>query len=428
MKNLGFWIPVLALGFAIYYFNTAYTGETVRFYQLFILAVASVISNFFVLFYHYTVPPHPKFLLLTPRKISIRVHVISGSIELFCGIVAMLSSNPAPFATIMAIAAFFHVGAASYQTPIVFGAKAIMHPLYIFIIGLHLFSAINLVIDPTSTTWIVNTFLVLNTYVWVRVFLSIFLKLDIFEERQYTVAIILACTIIAPAVLGPAANLYLVVFVGGYILLYKLVYDPNPAEFGAFFTESSRYSLIDEEAKALWQSNQISDANVPVNGEQADRELAQTIFNKLDKNSSGELDQSEVADILFDWKAPPRLVQAFVKRIGTNGKIDFSTFYKSVWKLGSVRSRLKQDSITDQKISAREQAKQVFNRLDLDQSGKINYFELQMLLIEWGLPYNEVDAYMAKFDDGDQKLSFEEFFTRMKPIWKYGFEFVVQRR
>jgi Ca2+-binding EF-hand superfamily protein len=58
--------------------------------------------------------------------------------------------------------------------------------------------------------------------------------------------------------------------------------------------------------------------------------------------------------------------------------------------------------------------------LDNDSSGYIEISELQKLLIQWGLPDNEVDAYLA--DDDDKRYSFEEFYQNMKPIWDFAYE------
>ncbi|CAF0881206.1 unnamed protein product [Adineta steineri] len=50
--------------------------------------------------------------------------------------------------------------------------------------------------------------------------------------------------------------------------------------------------------------------------------------------------------------------------------------------------------------------------------------ELQKLLIQWGLPENEVDAYLIT-DDDDEKYSFDEFYQNMKPICDFAYENMV---
>jgi hypothetical protein len=40
-------------------------------------------------------------------------------------------------------------------------------------------------------------------------------------------------------------------------------------------------------------------------------------------------------------------------------------------------------------------------------------------LIQWGLPENEAEAYLA--EDEDKRFSFEEFYQNLKPIWNFAY-------
>ncbi|CAF5029860.1 unnamed protein product, partial [Rotaria sp. Silwood1] len=73
-----------------------------------------------------------------------------------------------------------------------------------------------------------------------------------------------------------------------------------------------------------------------------------------------------------------------------------------------------------QKREDKAKARFLFNDLDTDSSGYIDAIELQKLLIQWGLPENEVDAYLA--EDDDKRFSFEEFYQNLKPIWNFAYE------
>ena len=68
-----------------------------------------------------------------------------------------------------------------------------------------------------------------------------------------------------------------------------------------------------------------------------------------------------------------------------------------------------------------QQARFIFNHLDLDSSGYLELAEIEMLLMEWGMNSSEVYRYLSKFGGKDRKINFEEFFSSMKPIWKFGF-------
>ncbi|MEM7119040.1 MAG: EF-hand domain-containing protein [Chloroflexota bacterium] len=426
MRNILMAIPLLGYLLAVFYWLAQSGSEPLHYNHLLFLAVACTLGNVFVLFYHYTTPPHPKFLLLSKRKIAIRTHVISGSVELLAGIIAFFSSDPTVPALIMAGAALVHVGTAFFQTPIVFGAKAMMYSSYIFAISLHFYSAVQLLLNPTSTTWLLNTYLVLNIYVWVRIFYTVYSYIGLFKDSLYSVAILTAGIILIPAVLGPAGNFAAVGFTLWYVILYKLIMQPDAEGLQALVAERTRFSLINQDVKALWQQDKVAAANVGNAAQQSDRELARTVFDQLDLDHSGYLDNDEVARILVEWEASPSFVDAFMTRTaGSDSQLDFDEFYRHVWSIGTIRSRLELQTSLDENASTHSKAEAVFNQLDLDQSGFLDVFELQMLLLEWGLPLDEVDAYIAKYDDGDGKISFDEFFSHMKPIWEFGFNVLL---
>jgi hypothetical protein len=127
-----------------------------------VLVVLSTLANVIVIAYHYLIPAHPKFLMLPWRRWILRVHIVSGTIELVAGLMACFSFAPMA-ARVMAIAALgFHVPTAVFQTRIVFGSKAIMVPAYLLCIVTHGFCATMLLTHPESRMWAVNTFLVFN--------------------------------------------------------------------------------------------------------------------------------------------------------------------------------------------------------------------------------------------------------------------------
>lgn len=61
-------------------------------------------------------------------------------------------------------------------------------------------------------------------------------------------------------------------------------------------------------------------------------------------------------------------------------------------------------------------------RLEVTGSGFLETHELSRLLVEWGCPNEEVLAYLRLFDDnGDGKVSFDEFYTSFRPVWRFCF-------
>ncbi|PHJ62838.1 calcium-binding protein [Nostoc linckia z18] len=421
-------LPLSIYVLAYFYFSTTFTGKEIEYYQKLVLCVASIFSNFYVLYYHYTNPPHPKFLMLPKRKLSIRTHVISGTIEIVFGAIAFFSSNPEIPAIVMALSAIIgHVTSSSYQTPIVFGAKSAMIPSYIFCVSLHLYCAIHLLLEPSSDLWLVNTFLVLSIYVWCRVFYFVFTAFGLFKDNLYSASILAAGVLIFPSVLGVAGNLFFILFVLGYNALYKLIMNPTPAQWISWTKESQRQTLIDEDAKELWISNHLS-----INSEQLDdRALAAAVFTQLDVNQSGTLDKDELMSLWREWQVPDAFINNFINEHTEINEFNFNEFYEQIWHIKGVKQRLQKETLKLQylskgkNISNEEKCRLIFEELDIDRNGYIDELELKILLLEWGLPSSEVEEYMQKYDDNkDLKISFEEFF-KMRPVWSFAYSDII---
>lgn len=421
-------LPVSIYGIACFYFSTTFTGEETKYYQKLFLCAASILSNFYVLYYHYTTPPHPKFLMLPKRKLSIRIHVISGSIEIVFGVIAFFSSNPTIPATIMALSAILgQVTSSFYQTPIVFGAKSAMIPGYIFCVGLHLYSAVHLILEPTSQFWLINTFLVLSIYVWCRVFYFVFTIFGLFKNNLYSAAILAAGVLVFPSVLGVAGNLFFILFVLGYNALYKLIMNPTPAEWMAWTKESRKETLIDKDARQLWMNNNLS-----INSNELDdRAVAAAVFAQLDTNKSETLDKDELKILWHEWQVPDFFIDNFFAKQTDLNEFTFTDFYEKIWQINGVKERLQKEALKlecltkGKNITNEEKCRLVFEQIDIDRSGYIENFELKTLLLEWGLPYNEVEEYMNKYDENkDSKISFDEFF-KMHPIWSFAYSDII---
>jgi Ca2+-binding EF-hand superfamily protein len=427
-KKALLFLPLSIYVLACFYFSTTFTGKEAEYYQKLFLCAASILSNFYVLYYHYTTPPHPKFLMLPKRKLSIRTHVISGSMEVVFGVIAFFSSNPEIPAIIMALSAIIgHVTSSFYQTPIVFGSKSAMIPGYIFCVGLHLYSAIHLLLEPNSQFWLINTFLVLSIYVWCRVFYFVFSVFGLFKDNLYSAAILAAGVLILPSVLGIAGNLFFILFVLGYNALYKLIMNPTPAEWMSWTKESQRQTLIDEDARQLWINNNLS-----INPDELDDQaVAAAVFAQLDINETGTLDKVELKLLWEEWQVPDCFIDDFLARKTDSNQFNFTDFYEKFWQINGVKERLKQETLKleclskGKNISNEEKCRLIFNQIDIDRSGYIDNFELKTLLLEWGLPSNEVQEYMIKYDeDKDLKISFAEF-LKMRPVWSFAYSDII---
>lgn len=113
-----------------------------------------------------------------------------------------------------------------------------------------------------------------------------------------------------------------------------------------------------------------------------------------------------------------------------NGQLSFEEFYRYVYNYLTPERHLshphvrQQARVLKQKKSLQEKdlCKLVFDALDVDNSGTLEIRELESLLVRWGLPASEVNAYLASFDtDGSGTIEFEEFFQHFAPMWHYAF-------
>lgn len=381
-----------------------------------VLCFISSFLNFFVVYYHSTRAPHPKYVILLRRRLVIYAHIISGISEFATCWVAFVTGNE-HIATVAAIIAILvHVPTAYYQTTIAFGAKALIVPAYLFVISIHLFCALHLLKEPSSIYWLLNMFLVHNIYVWCRVFYLFFTFTGIFKDSMYTNSILISSFILLPGVLGVSANLLLLGYISTSVLLYFAIVRPDQQECARFVNEGTRDILVNASFHHAWIKEQTRRAHRTHNDQLTDQQLARHVFDQLDENKNGTIDGDEATRLLNEWQAAPSFVKRFSRGSQTRD-LPFDVFYRNIWRLGGI-------SISQNEKAKRRdgiaRARFIFDYLDTDTSGYIDGIELQKLLVQWGLPENEVDAYLAS--DGDKQFSFDEFYKNLKPIWNFAYE------
>lgn len=381
--------------------------------NLWVLVVLSALANIYILLYHYTTPAHPKFYMLRNRRIWLRVHIASGSVEFLAGIILLLYPGHTWPGLLMASAAlFFHVPSSFAQNRIVAGSRALMIPTYIAGIGVHAFCALMLLLRPNSVFWAVNTFILFNTYAWVRIYGFLALKFNLFGPARYTVMVLGAGATTMTPVLGTLWPMQLALFLGVYLGWYKRFVARTPAEFEAFVRENSRWSGISKEASELWKKQD----------EETSQQQARNVFEFFDKDKRGYLNQEQLQALLSSWALPNEAVVAFVESLESDGTVTFDTFYKHVWSIRSVRERASLAANIQNLPSLRDKALFVFKMLDLNNNDSIQLFELKLLLQAWNLPPEDTEKYFALCDkDQDGRIEFEDFYHLMRPVWEYLF-------
>ncbi len=254
MKSFVYYLIVAGLTMAAlfcFHFLTKYQPRECQVEKL-VLCGISAFMNVFVLTYHVNHPPHPKFFLSIQRRTLLYLHIGSGCLELVSCLLAYLMGHAGWALLAAAVALAGHIPTSFYQTAIVSGSKAIMIPSYVFVTTLHLFCALHLLIDPQSTYWLLNLFLVLNTYVWVRVFYFLFGRIGLFTESLYTNSVLFAVLLVLPAVLGFVGNGLFVGYLIATVSIYYLLMRPNGQKRSQLIIENARPLLV---SKALYEQD-----------------------------------------------------------------------------------------------------------------------------------------------------------------------------
>lgn len=403
--------PLLLLTAPVFWLF-AQTPETPTSLGIWGMVILSALANIIVIAYHYTVPAHPKFLMVPWRRWVLRVHILSGTVELVSGLIACFTGNVVA-AVIMGIAAlFFHVPSAFFQTRIVFGSKAIMVPSYLLCIITHAFCAGMLLTHPESRMWALNTFLVFNVYVWCRIYYYLFDVLKLFASAKYSIAILAAGATMIPALFGPMGFMLLASFVGAYVLLYRVIFVRNAAEYNDFVREKARDSAANADFSRLWSGQGLS-------AEQSET-MARECFDRLDPQKNGELDRDTLMRALAPWGPPVAAIRSYVDKLCSAGPVDFPRFRREIWSIGAVRQHALLSLSVDRAATDREKADLVFRHLDADSDGFLEAKDLDLLLIEWGLPASETKLYLGRIQaDTQGRIGFAEFLRTMEPVWRF---------
>lgn len=396
----------------------------IRFYSEVIVGTISTVCILSVVYYHLTTPPHPKFVMNPIRKFCIRVHVIFGTLEVFVSIAAiilggMFKVDVTMMGKIQAVCAVMHVLSAMYQTPIVFGAKAIMIPGYYYVELFHAYFAVYSWLNQNSLRAIINTYFCLNIFTYVRVYIKLMFLNNIARGSEYSIASILATITILPYLMGPGAVFFfmLVTAVNGEVIRQVLGVSPYHPSYTSLIHEHDRYVAFDKAEHAKWRG---------LDSNKTDRENARDMFDSIDTDKSNSLDSSEVVALLSKFRVAPAMVKILLSLAKKNeDKIGFDTFYRYVWKMRKFQPPTEKIS---EITSDEKKCRVVFDSIDADGSGTIDTIELAGLLSEWGCPDGEIDVYLKKFDEnGDGQFSFEEFYKNMRDMWLFGFESLVLR-
>lgn len=422
-KSVLAFIILIGSAFTIIYFDFAISGKGnihLEESHNWIIALIGFVANFYLVYFHITTPPHPKFTLQQKRKTMVRIHAAFGVVEIIVGSICLFQES-ALLASAFGYLALGHAVTSFFQTPTVFGAKAVMVPGYLFASVLHAYTALELLAAPTSFYWVMNTYLVLNTYAYVRLLMFIFNRFGVFKNSHYTASVLIAGLIIFTAVLGSSASLVLFLYTAIYVIVNKVVFNLSKHDLRDLWIEKTRIGFINQQKKNEWILKSFvaePDLSKPL-----DTKLLADIFKTLDKNKNGYLEPAELEDLLKVWGVSPEGFNPIRNYI--TDRLDFDSFCKVVKIVNSMSDFFKFVQ-KDPNHTDKDKAKIVFDQLDFNNSGYIDQLELELLLLEYGLPKHEAKAYIKRYDNNkDQQISFEEFFSNLRPLWSFIYKYAM---
>ena len=258
-----------------------------------VMAVAATFFNALVVFYHLTVPPHPKFRLIRKRRLCLQTHVAAGCVEIVMAVAALLdwkvfgqpASEVARHAAWAWKAGIVHSLTGLYQTQLVFGCKLVMRPAYYWCGIMHLMAALGTRADMANPHRLLGQYLVLCIFTWCRVYIFILSSINFGLDVQYSLAISLAGITIFPHVLGPLGPFYFAVFItcSAFAWAWSANIGFDSPEWSAITAERARKQIFDHNAMSAWKGL-AEDAS-----EEESNAAALRAFKAIDSNGDGRL-------------------------------------------------------------------------------------------------------------------------------------------
>jgi hypothetical protein len=182
--------------------------------QQLLFVLASVLANSYILKFHWSVAPHPKFSLSFLSRFMIRLHVLSGTIGVTLPLYVFFTTDEASALICMYFCCAFEwlfSLSAFIQTPNVFGVRILTVPLYYVAVLLKvIFNACllqSLILEPYGgykerVTWLWCSWVMHQTYAWVRVWYIVLILLDTELANAYTLSVTVAGAMCIGAIVG----------------------------------------------------------------------------------------------------------------------------------------------------------------------------------------------------------------------------------
>jgi len=269
---------------------------------------------------------------------------------------------------------------------------------------------------------------------------------NLFGANRYTIAIMASGLLLLPAATECyAANLALLFYIVLFnVLVYAYVNCTNKRylinDYWHVENHRETFGKHEDFTKSLTIAANIKSANEDQlkymglisnvlqgpEGMTLD-EQARKVWNEIDINGDGFITKEELETLLTKYGASEDQMKieknAFESIFGGSDKIGYVHFYR--WFCGGRVAMKHLSQAKALPVDEKEQAKLVFDNLDINSSGFLELWELETLLLNWGVSINDAKRFLEKFDDGDGRVSFEEFYLHMRRIWKFAIGIMI---
>ena len=148
------------------------------------------------------------------------------------------------------------------------------------------------------------------------------------------------------------------------------------------------------------------------------------MFQQLDSDGSGTLNLVEMEPLLAGLGVSTRLQSCLLnhqQQSGDSTEVTFDTFFTTLWlpsRLEGSTGVPREKGLTDEQTG-----RIVFDFLDIHGRGYVDEIQIEILLLGWGMDLHEAQRTIRRISGPVQmQYSYDEFRTRLKPIWRYGYE------
>lgn len=181
-------------------------------------AAVCLFLDIFVLLVHWCLPVHPKFVVVRRRRLCIRLHLISGTLQCAAGPAFYAlrfgrSPDAARWVCVLtaAVGLCLHLPTALYLLRSAFGAVRLTMPLFLFASSAYGYTLGRLLITGVSgpAAWLEHAFLAywlcLHVYALNRLCFSLLTRFNLLAHARYDLSVLLGTAAALPAAIGWAS-------------------------------------------------------------------------------------------------------------------------------------------------------------------------------------------------------------------------------